>query len=968
MSDSSTSATSPPGSAVVFLGRDPELEALRAHHRSARGGAPTIVLVGGASGIGKTALVGQFLAELGEQVDPDRGPPIILSGRCYQRETAPFKAITRIVEELAQWLGRAEEEPEQVLPDRMGELRALFPVLRTVGPPPQLQQQLAGEPSQLRRQAFLAFRELLHRLTRLRTVVMFIDDLHWADDATFDLLFSLARPPQGPPLLLLATYRKERIDRSPAFDRFAQMVLRWPHATDLELAPLSPAQTERLVAALLRQSVSLDLATDARLVADLAREAEGSPFWAGELVSYVCSHLDRQPADGDGEAGPLLEPGRIRLEDVLSRRIELLPGPSRHLLQVLATAGDPLPQQVLAYAAAIPQSSADWEAGITRLRAERLVRISGQGSAEQIDTYHDRIRETVAASLAQSQRREIHTRLARAMESFAPERVEFLAAHWTAAGDPDAARSFVVRAADRAMETLAFERAAELYRQALELDPEGRRRLRRCLADALNYDGKAAQAAQAYLAAAEETPAEVSLELRGMAAEQYLRAGQISRGLTTQREVLQEVGIRAPASPLGALLSAGLQRIALRLRGLGFRERGETQLPRDMLARLEVLRSACTYLPLVDIILSVDLNTRYVRCATGAGDVRHYGLSLVYEAAHRATYGGRRNIGNGRRLMELGSSYVDRSGDQRAKGISLILKGFIEFFDGEWQAGVEHTAEAERVLTKCRGGHWELGQAKQWYGMNQQELGEFRSLRDRLDHWVSEAVRLGDRFNATSLRTRLNLVWLAADEPEKAQAEIEGALDTWPEGVFSLQHYWNMRARMEQQLYLGEGERAVDLFRRARKGFYRSQLRHVQIIRAEADYARGRACVLAAGETSDPDLRGRRLREARRAARSLLREGMGYTRAWGSIVAAGVARVEGEAERDLIARLDETMELARQASLWAHVSALRIGKGQVQGGEPGAARVIQGERWMQAHGIERPLLMSRLLAPGVVVC
>jgi tetratricopeptide (TPR) repeat protein len=948
---------------VVFLGRDAELEALRSHHRSARGGAPTIVLLGGASGIGKTALVGQFLAELGEQVAPDEKPPIILSGRCYQRETAPFKAITRIVEELAHWLGRGAVEPEEVLPERMGELRALFPVLRTVGPPPQLQQQLAGEPSQLRRQAFQAFRELLHRLTRLRTVVVFIDDLHWADDATFDLLFSLARPPQGPPLLLLATYREERIDRSPAFDRFAQMVLRWPDATSLELEPLSPAETERLVAALLRQSVSLDLAADAQLVADLAREAEGSPFWAGELVSYVRSQLDRQPADTDGGDGPLLDPARIRLENVLSRRIELLPGPSRRLLQVLATAGDPLPQQVLAEAAAIAQSSADWEAGITRLRAERLVRTSGQGSAEQIDTYHDRIRETVAASLVEAERREIHARLARAMENCGPERVEFLAAHWTAAGDPDAARSFVVRAADRAMETLAFERAAELYRQALELDPEGKRRLRRCLADALNYDGKAAQAAQAYLAAAGETTAEMSLELRGLAAEQYLRAGQISRGLATQREVLQEVGIRAPESPLGALLSAGLQRMALRLRGLGFRERGETELPRETLARLEVLRSACTYLPLVDIILSVDLNTRYVRYATRAGDVRHHGLSLVYEAAHRATYGGPRNIANGRKLMELGSSYVDRSGDQRAKGIELILKGFIEFFDGAWQAGVEHTAEAERVLTKCRGGHWELGQAKLWYGMNQQELGEFRSLRERLDHWVSEAVRLGDRFSATSLRTRLNLVWLAADEPEKARAEIEGALDTWPEGVFSLQHYWHMRARMEQHLYLGEGERAVDLFREARDGFYRSQLRHVQIIRAEADYARGRACVLAAAKGADSVW----LREARRVARSLLREGMGYTRAWGSVVAAGVARVEGERERELIARLDASMELARQASLWAHLAALRIGKGQLLGGEPGAALVIQGERWMQAHGIERPLLMSRLLAPGVVV-
>src|SRR5262249_7128707 len=141
------------------------------------------MLVRGASGIGKSTLIRRFLRSLGDTV-------FVLEGRCFEREAVPFKMLDGVVDSLA---GVVVSLPllvaEQLAPRDLGSLVRLFPVLRRV---PTFSELAAAspvppDPQEMRRRGFTALRTVLSRLTRMRPVVIFVDDAHWgdADSAVF---------------------------------------------------------------------------------------------------------------------------------------------------------------------------------------------------------------------------------------------------------------------------------------------------------------------------------------------------------------------------------------------------------------------------------------------------------------------------------------------------------------------------------------------------------------------------------------------------------------------------------------------------------------------------------------------------------------------------------------------------------------------------------------------------------------
>src|SRR5262249_11841713 len=135
------------------------------------------------------------------------------------------------------------------------------------------------------------------------------------------------------------------------------------------------------------------------------------------------------------------------------------------LLELLAVAGGPLAQEVLARAGGLPGDV--FARHLARLRGEHLARAADDG----IETYHDRVRETVLLRLDDTRRRQWHERLAVTLEESGRADPEALLVHWRGAGAAARAATHALRAAEQASAALAFERAAELYRTALELDP-----------------------------------------------------------------------------------------------------------------------------------------------------------------------------------------------------------------------------------------------------------------------------------------------------------------------------------------------------------------------------------------------------------------------------------------------------------------------------------------------------------------
>jgi predicted ATPase len=244
---------------------------------------------------------------------------------------------------------------------------------------------------------------------------------------------------------------------------------------EIDVGALEPEDARRLALVLLGKN---DAVSHAR-ASIVATESRGNPFFVEELVRHV--------TDGQ-ELASLGTASAVRLDDVLYGRVQELPEDARRLLEVIAVAGAPLARPV---AAAATELDGEREAtALAVLRAAKLVRSRRSQDQYELETYHDRIRETVTARLDAAARSRLHLRVAHALVARGNADPEALVVHFQEGKDGRKAAEFAARAAEKAVEALAFERAASLWRSALDLpsiSPDAARALRRKLGDALNH-------------------------------------------------------------------------------------------------------------------------------------------------------------------------------------------------------------------------------------------------------------------------------------------------------------------------------------------------------------------------------------------------------------------------------------------------------------------------------------------------
>jgi serine/threonine protein kinase len=969
-----------------FVGRAAPLQTLRAAYARAQEGRAVTVHLHAPSGMGKSSLLRSFLEELAT----GRDGAVLLSGRCYERETVPYKAIDGLVDSLSRWLrSQPRGRAESVLPRDVAALARAFPVLRQVEAVA-LAPARPGEvpdPREARRRAFRALRELLARMAERWPLVLCIDDLQWGDVDSASLLADLLRPPEAPALLLIAAYRAEEAQSSPHLKelRAAQGLdsgepspgagpLRAadPDVVELSLLPLDESEASELALQLLGESFP-DAERRARAV---ALEARGIPFFVHELVRHVEESRGRAPSEG----GTPISASRLRLEDVVSGRLQGLPPAARLLLETVAVAGRPLPRGVASRAADL---GAGEHPALDLLRAEHLLRVRDTADGEALEPYHDRIREVLLEELQPWVLRERHLRLALALEGTRDADPEALAELFSGAGHLERAGEHAVQAAQERARALAFDRSAMLYRFAMRLLPKEdveRRRLRPALAAALAQAGRSVDAARVYLECVSSASGAEALELRRHAAEEFLRAGHLDEGVAVLQEVLSAVGMRLPRSPAGALLSLLLRRAQLRLRGLRWKECDPSRLDPGAQTRIDVCWSAAAGLAMIDPIRGADFQTRGLLLSLDAGEPYRVARSLAMEAGYQSL-GGPAGRERARPLLAEASALAERIGSGHVRGLGVATSAVAAYEGGQWRRARELGERAESLfLDSCSGVTLEVATNRHFLVLALLQLGELQELSRRVPLYIQDAEDRGDRFTATSFRNGcMNIAWLVCDDALTARQQVARAMQPWRQRAFLLQHYEGWFAELSVELYAGEGPRAWRRVARDWPALRRSKLLSIQQLRIEALYLRGRSALAAAlgrrpsqsplpagddapAETPLPS-RASLLSEARGIARRMERERMAWSDPLAAALRAAADAADGRKE-PATHRLQAAALALETQDMPVYAAAARRLRGLLLGGSAGVAETESADATLRTRGVRDPVAMAGLFLPG----
>jgi eukaryotic-like serine/threonine-protein kinase len=927
---------------AVFVGRAVELGELRACLHSTDDGAPIVVLVAGESGMGKTALVERFIEETRANEDV-----VVLAGRCYEREAVPYKAFDGVIDALSRLLRRLPPVGvAQLIPRNVHVLVRLFPVLGRVEAIAGARQRapLPADPLELRRRGIGAFKEILSRIGDARRVIVSIDDLQWGDLDSVKLLRELCAPPEPPAVLLIGTYRNDEPVPSPFLTELfnAERGLRDVEVRTLLLEPLSEAEVAELVQA--RDGGSLDIRA-------IQREAQGSPYFVNELIRHAKA---RDGAD---------RPREVKLEKALQWRLSDLPSAAHFLLKAIAVAGHPIDRATAAAAAGLDAAAVS--DAVETLRAAGLVRTltvarDTGGSSTLFTTYHDRVREAITARLSDADRRGWHRSLVMALEASGHDDPETLSHHYLEAGDHARAGSLAVEAARRASNILAFERAATLYRIALDhsVDQTERARLLLLLGEVLINAGRNADAARALLEASNLSDQAEATMLTSRAGAHLLLAGHIEEGRAILDEVLAGYGIVIPSDLLQATQQAANLQYRLEQRTLAFQERAKDEVPEANLRRVDVISAAT--LGLATVLVGPHHNIlihQHLLAALELGEparvLRALGL--------RCLVAGRPEFWEGASTMlQVMTALAARLATNDADAWLELATGALQVWQGRAPQGASHLIRADELWSEgCIGVAREQSTTRLFLGSALGVCGRV-GLAGRLTRrWAKDAEDRNDLFLAVRCGTQSHMSWLPLDEPARAMADVQTALARWRRPVFDHVVWTGHLVRAMIELYSGSGWRAWDILSEHWEQFLGNILAAVPVFRYQAFSQRGYFALGAAAQSQNAEPL---LRVAADCAAECSSLNLPISEPDAHVLRGGIAELRG-------AQDEATEHYARGAALFQSVNPLNASiaaarRGHLLGGDEGRELIASAHTVLSTEGIKKPENWMRLVTPA----
>ena len=419
-------------SSRAIIGRDDAREALQGLLELAATGRPRLGLVAGEAGIGKTRLVGELEAHARE-----RGF-LVLHGECVEfggDELAYAPVVAALRDLPAGWAAAALDG---LAPEARAELGALLPPALAG---PSAPARFSSRFGQGRLYELLL--DLLGRLAREPApVLLVLEDVHWADRSSQDLLAFLARNLRGERIAVVATYRTDELEEAHPLRRLVPELVRRPTVVRVGLAPLTAADVAAQLEAMAGRPV-------AGAVADrLHARAGGNPFFVEELMAAG-------GAEGEGLPDTLAETVLVR--------VERLDAPAQEVLGIVAAAGGRIDHDVLDAVAGAIDVAAALRAAVD---ANVLVREPGDHG---VAFRHGLLGEAVYGRLLPQERRRMHRAIAAALAAGADAPAAQLAHHWHRAGERSDALHASVAAGLEASRVYAFAEAHAHLERALSL-------------------------------------------------------------------------------------------------------------------------------------------------------------------------------------------------------------------------------------------------------------------------------------------------------------------------------------------------------------------------------------------------------------------------------------------------------------------------------------------------------------------
>lgn len=916
--------------AVPFVGRRDVRDELAGWLGDLADGRGMFGVVEGPSGVGKTRLVEAVLAE-----ERREGRHRVLVGRCHPGENAPFRAVDGIIGDLPFLLRGHDPQARVAVADGRSAL-ASFPALEDVldlddaGP-------LPADPTEVRRRAFRAIGDLLAHAARDEPILLWIDDVQWADRDSVDLL-RRALPRAGDRVGFLATTRPH--DRERHADAVATLLLgvSGRPVRRIVLEPLSASDAAELAQA----------ATGRAVPAEQLRLAGGMPIHLVEALQGT--------RDGGGPVLADLSPGVV-LAPVLAAC-----GPdAMEVLTRLAAVGVPLSRRHVLAMFGEPAADA-----LRELRRLGLVHSGGERDDLAVGTRHDFVRRAVLAAMTDDELAAAHLDAASALRRAGASPL-LVVEQLAKAGELQTGLDDARHAADRARDVLAFDLEVRLRAWILESDPQATVDDHVAHAVALSRSGALTASGDAWRRAASFADASGDdlqrMDHRRRAAEQYLRSGEVSRGRREMDDLLASLAVRVPATATRALWTVLWRRIRMLFRGLELHDDRHRLLEdRFHTVRMDALWSAATSLAMIDHVVADVLCVQHLRLALDAGEPRRALKALGYEAVFlgriSAPFVQRRAMALAERVQGMAAE----TGEPYERAWASMSMGTVHWLADRWRPSADALHEALEIWeTSCTGVHFERASTCAFLGSAWWHLGDLTALRDVVERMEHEVLDLHNRWPLDAgAFDLLSLVCLLDDDVTGARWWIDEAWRLVPETEHRAARFTHGHTLARVHLYEGDLEAA---WRAVEDGWVHvlaANVQWVEPVRVDLRYRRGATAAMllsTPGRAGDAAL----VEEVRDDIRDLRASSLSVSPPWAACLESAVARLEGDvASAAASLREAEAAFLAGDMALYAEAARLEHARVVGDAGAEATAR-----RAIAARGVTDVDALQRTMIPVV---